>query len=103
MSGARFVNDLSESAAVVARDPAAGDLDSVGSPRRVEGMPGAARRSAARCWAPAMTDGSVAGPRVGVLALQGDVREHLRMLALAGGDPVTVRRAADLDGLDGIV
>ncbi len=42
-------------------------------------------------------------PRVGVLALQGDVREHDRALRAAGADTVHVRRVADLDGLDGLV
>lgn len=44
-----------------------------------------------------------AAPRVGVLALQGDVLEHLRMLAEVGADPVRVRTPADLDGLHGLV
>ena len=43
------------------------------------------------------------GPLVGVLALQGDVREHERLLASCGARPVRVRRAAELDGLDGLV
>jgi pyridoxal 5'-phosphate synthase pdxT subunit len=42
-------------------------------------------------------------PIVGVLALQGDVREHLRALKACGADVRPVRRPADLDGLDGIV
>ena len=41
--------------------------------------------------------------RVGVLALQGDVREHLRSLADAGAEGVPVRTLADLDAVDGIV
>ena len=41
--------------------------------------------------------------RVGVLALQGDVREHVAALTAAGADPVPVRRLADLDGLSGII
>jgi len=41
--------------------------------------------------------------RVGVLALQGDVREHDRALRAAGAVPSPVRRAADLVGLDGLV
>lgn len=41
--------------------------------------------------------------RVGVLALQGDVREHLAVLRQLGAEPVAVRRPADLDGIDGIV
>jgi pyridoxal 5'-phosphate synthase pdxT subunit len=42
-------------------------------------------------------------PTIGVLALQGDVREHLRMLEGAGADALRVRRPSDLDGLDGVV
>jgi pyridoxal 5'-phosphate synthase pdxT subunit len=42
-------------------------------------------------------------PTIGVLSLQGDVREHFRMLAGAGATPVKVRRESDLEGLDGIV
>jgi 5'-phosphate synthase pdxT subunit len=41
--------------------------------------------------------------RVGVLALQGDVREHVSALRAAGAEPVEVRRVAHLEGLDGIV
>ena len=40
---------------------------------------------------------------VGVLALQGDVREHVRALQAAGVDAVTVRRPAELEHLDGLV
>ncbi len=42
-------------------------------------------------------------PTIGVLALQGDVREHLAMLTAAGAEAVPVRRAAELDRLDGLV
>jgi pyridoxal 5'-phosphate synthase pdxT subunit len=42
-------------------------------------------------------------PTVGVLSLQGDVREHFAMLAGAGATPVKVRRPSDLDDVDGIV
>ena len=42
-------------------------------------------------------------PVVGVLALQGDVREHLIALAALGVTARPVRRAAELDGLAGIV
>ncbi len=42
-------------------------------------------------------------PRVGVLALQGDVREHLRALSSAGAEPTVVRRPEDLDAIDGLV
>lgn len=44
-----------------------------------------------------------ARPVVGVLALQGDVREHLAALEAAGARPVLVRRAEELAALDGIV
>lgn len=42
-------------------------------------------------------------PVVGVLALQGDVREHLAALARVGARPVPVRDAAQLGELDGLV
>jgi pyridoxal 5'-phosphate synthase pdxT subunit len=40
---------------------------------------------------------------VGVLALQGDVREHLRALTAAGVEPLTVRRPTELDKVDGLI
>jgi 5'-phosphate synthase pdxT subunit len=43
------------------------------------------------------------GPVIGVLGLQGDVVEHARALAAAGARPVTVRRADELDRVDGLV
>ncbi|MBV9485043.1 MAG: pyridoxal 5'-phosphate synthase glutaminase subunit PdxT [Frankiaceae bacterium] len=42
-------------------------------------------------------------PRIGVLALQGDVREHLAALRSAGAEAVAVRRPDELGDLDGIV
>ena len=42
-------------------------------------------------------------PRIGVLAYQGDVREHLAALAAVGADPVEVRSLADLDAVEGLV
>jgi 5'-phosphate synthase pdxT subunit len=42
-------------------------------------------------------------PTVGVLALQGDVREHVAALESTGASAVPVKRPADLEGLDGIV
>jgi pyridoxal 5'-phosphate synthase pdxT subunit len=44
-----------------------------------------------------------AAPRIGVLALQGDVREHVRALGDAGADAVAVRRPEELDQIDGLV
>jgi len=45
----------------------------------------------------------VSSPRIGVLALQGDTREHLAALAEAGAAPMTVRRRGELDAVDGLV
>ncbi|MEU6173413.1 pyridoxal 5'-phosphate synthase glutaminase subunit PdxT [Streptantibioticus parmotrematis] len=42
-------------------------------------------------------------PTVGVLALQGDVREHLAALRAAGAEAVTVRRPEELAAVDGLV
>ena len=42
-------------------------------------------------------------PTVGVLALQGDVREHLTALRTLGADPITVRRPAELTACDALV
>ncbi len=42
-------------------------------------------------------------PRIGVLALQGDVREHLAAVADQGADAVPVRRPEELAGVDGLV
>jgi pyridoxal 5'-phosphate synthase pdxT subunit len=41
--------------------------------------------------------------RVGVLALQGDVREHLAALRDSGADALPVRRAGELDAVDALV
>ena len=45
----------------------------------------------------------VNAPVIGVLALQGDVREHLRALADCGASARPVRRPSELDAVDGIV
>ncbi|HVB14847.1 MAG TPA: pyridoxal 5'-phosphate synthase glutaminase subunit PdxT [Candidatus Dormibacteraeota bacterium] len=45
----------------------------------------------------------MAAPQVGVLALQGDVREHLRLLQSCGAEARTVRLAEELQGLQGLV
>jgi 5'-phosphate synthase pdxT subunit len=42
-------------------------------------------------------------PTIGVLALQGDVREHARSLETAGARAVTVRRPAELDAVDALI
>jgi len=40
---------------------------------------------------------------VGVLALQGDVREHLEVLRAQGAEAVLVRRPEELDAVDGLI
>ncbi|MEO3757595.1 pyridoxal 5'-phosphate synthase glutaminase subunit PdxT [Mycobacterium sp. B14F4] len=42
-------------------------------------------------------------PHVGVLALQGDTREHLAALREAGAEASTVRRLRELDAVDALV
>ncbi|WP_418118873.1 pyridoxal 5'-phosphate synthase glutaminase subunit PdxT [Agromyces aureus] len=48
-------------------------------------------------------DAASAGPRVGVLALQGDFREHARVLAGLGARVSLVRRPDELESIDGLV
>src|SRR5579859_1125247 len=42
-------------------------------------------------------------PVIGVLALQGDVREHVRALGEAGATAAPVRRLAEIEAVDGLV
>jgi pyridoxal 5'-phosphate synthase pdxT subunit len=42
-------------------------------------------------------------PTIGVLALQGDVREHLAALRSVGAEAMPVRRQSELDAVDGLV
>jgi pyridoxal 5'-phosphate synthase pdxT subunit len=44
-----------------------------------------------------------AAKRVGVLAIQGDFEAHRRALERAGADAVEVRKAVELDSLDGLI
>lgn len=41
--------------------------------------------------------------KVGVLALQGDVREHMSSLIACGVDPISVRRSTEIDQVDALV
>ncbi len=45
----------------------------------------------------------MSAPRIGVLALQGDTREHLAALREAGAESLSVRRQSELDTVDGLV
>ncbi len=42
-------------------------------------------------------------PRVGILALQGDVQEHAKILRRLGVEPVEVRTVEELKGLAGVI
>jgi 5'-phosphate synthase pdxT subunit len=48
-------------------------------------------------------DGNGVKPKIGVLALQGDFREHAEILKSLGVEPVEVRTFEDLEGLEGII
>ena len=41
--------------------------------------------------------------KIGVLAVQGNFREHVEVLRRLGADPVEVRKPEQLEGLDGLV
>lgn len=41
--------------------------------------------------------------KVGVLALQGDFREHAAMVTALGAEPIEVRLPADLEGIDALI
>ena len=45
----------------------------------------------------------MSAPLIGVLALQGDTREHLAALREAGAEAITVRRRGELDTVDALV
>ncbi|GAA1816508.1 pyridoxal 5'-phosphate synthase glutaminase subunit PdxT [Agromyces neolithicus] len=46
---------------------------------------------------------AAAGPRVGVLALQGDFREHAHVLTRLGARASLVRRPDELEAIDGLI
>ncbi|HUH69690.1 MAG TPA: pyridoxal 5'-phosphate synthase glutaminase subunit PdxT [Mycobacterium sp.] len=45
----------------------------------------------------------MSAPRIGVLALQGDTREHLAALREAGAESMPVRRRSELEAVDALV
>ncbi|MFC7450228.1 pyridoxal 5'-phosphate synthase glutaminase subunit PdxT [Rhodococcus daqingensis] len=49
------------------------------------------------------TSAATTTPTIGVLALQGDVREHLAALEASGARGVGVRRVSELESVDGLV
>jgi pyridoxal 5'-phosphate synthase pdxT subunit len=50
-----------------------------------------------------MSDSARRPPRIGVLAVQGAVREHVAAIRDVGGEPVEVRLPRDLVGLDALI
>jgi pyridoxal 5'-phosphate synthase pdxT subunit len=50
-----------------------------------------------------VTGSSSSQPEIGVLALQGDVREHVRALEAAGARALPVRRPAEIEAVDALV
>jgi 5'-phosphate synthase pdxT subunit len=50
-----------------------------------------------------MTEATARPMRVGVLALQGDFREHREMLSRMGHESVEIRKPAQLDGIDALI
>ncbi len=50
-----------------------------------------------------MAGSPTAHPRIGVLALQGDFREHIASLTELGADVVPLRRPEEIASLDGVV
>ncbi|MPZ72826.1 MAG: pyridoxal 5'-phosphate synthase glutaminase subunit PdxT [Nitriliruptorales bacterium] len=62
------------------------------------------QRIPGEAFTPAAGEAAADGaPLVGVLALQGDVLEHVSMLRKAGAEAVVVKRPEDLDAVDGLV
>lgn len=53
--------------------------------------------------APARPAGDPRPKRIGILALQGAVREHAEAVRAIGAEPVLVRLPADLDGVDALI
>lgn len=74
----------------------------VGWTNRREAPRGGVHRTAGGAG-PAPARGGDGRPRVGVLALQGDVEEHRTALTRAGAEVRSVRTPGDLEGLEGLV
>jgi 5'-phosphate synthase pdxT subunit len=63
----------------------------------------ASAAAAAATGAAPATAARASRPAVGVLALQGDVAEHVRALRASGAEPFAVRRPDELDRVDGLI
>jgi len=76
-----------------------------GPAARPGATPGSPAHYAGRMTTPLSSPGSRVGSglRIGVLALQGDFREHLHAVEAAGAAGIGVRRPAELAGLDGLI
>src|SRR5947208_7977529 len=60
-------------------------------------------RSRSHTGSPSAAGDLLSAPRIGVLALQGDVREHVAALSSAGAAASRVRRPSELDAVDALV
>jgi pyridoxal 5'-phosphate synthase pdxT subunit len=70
----------------------------IGTARKLSGV------NATSVTAPAADTGQTPSrPVIGVLALQGDVREHVAALASCGAEPMLVRRESELAAVDALV
>ncbi|HEU5144875.1 MAG TPA: pyridoxal 5'-phosphate synthase glutaminase subunit PdxT, partial [Dermatophilaceae bacterium] len=50
-----------------------------------------------------MTPQGTHPPLIGVLAVQGDVREHVAVLRDLGAEVITVRRPEEVERIDGLI
>jgi pyridoxal 5'-phosphate synthase pdxT subunit len=66
-------------------------------------MADAASLEAARPAAASSEDGAERPRRIGILALQGAVREHADAVRAIGAEPVLVRLPADLEGVEALI
>ena len=64
---------------------------------------GAGYREGRRAGVKLESNGMGKRPKIGVLAVQGNFREHAAMLRRLGAEPVEVRKRGELEGLDGLV
>src|SRR5919107_1570495 len=91
---------IGEGAAMIRSKGEAGTGNVVEAVRHMRAITGGIRRLTTLGSEELMTEGPA---RIGVLALQGDVREHVEILNKLGVEPVEVRGIEDLEGLAGLI
>lgn len=79
------------------------DLPKPGDPAAQPGAPGSTDERRDATGRPPTASETALRPVIGVLAVQGDVSEHVAALEKAGARATWVKRPADLEGLDGLV